>query len=143
MLMRRKSERKSTDGESRFLHSTLCRPNLLSERVVQLKLARKLHGIRRSKKNLEGLYKYWHPFPTSSKTVQLPRQSRNQQKNIVTNRNSDIAKFGTQQERQKHIKVYAKRLGPRKGKNLLEKNLQSHIKEITRKLKEDKEMKQN
>ena len=34
-------ERKSTAGESRFLHSTLCRPNLLSERVVQLKLTEK------------------------------------------------------------------------------------------------------
>ena len=43
-------ERGSTDGESRFLQSSECQPFPLKERAVQLKLARKVHGKRRSKK---------------------------------------------------------------------------------------------
>ena len=48
-------ERESADGESRFFRTSVCRPLPLKERVVELKLARKIHGKRRSKKNLEGL----------------------------------------------------------------------------------------
>ena len=57
---REASERESekTDGESRFLRSGAWRPITITERAVQLKLARKIHGKRRLKKNLEGLYKF-------------------------------------------------------------------------------------
>ena len=47
-------KRQSTGGESRFLRSGTCRPTPLTERLVQVKLARKTHGKRRSKKILGG-----------------------------------------------------------------------------------------
>ena len=43
-------ERISTDGESRILWTKACRPLPLKERAVELKLARKIHGKRLSKK---------------------------------------------------------------------------------------------
>ena len=54
-------EREITDGESRFLRTRVCRPLPLKERAVELILARKIHGKRRSKKNLEGLYEILAP----------------------------------------------------------------------------------
>ena len=52
----RNRERASTDVESRFLKTKAIRPIPLKERAVELNLARKVHGKRRSKKNREGLY---------------------------------------------------------------------------------------
>ena len=49
-------ERASTDGESRFLKTKAIRAITLKECAVELNLARKVHGKRRSKKKLEGLY---------------------------------------------------------------------------------------
>ena len=56
-----KRERKSTDGEFRFPISVICKPIPLTERAVQQKFARKVHGKRRSKKNLESLYQVLAP----------------------------------------------------------------------------------
>ena len=61
-------------------------------------------------------------------------------KPVVTVRNSDIAKFGTQLERQTQLKAYADRRGPRSGEKLVEELIQSHVKKFTRKLKGDKKM---
>ena len=131
----------STDGESRFLRTTAFRPITLKESAEELKLARKIHGKRRSKENLEGLYEVLAPgshilevSPTTS-TIKEPG------KPVVTVRNSDIAKFGTQLERQTPLKAYADRRGPRSGKKLVEELIQSHLKEFTRKQKGDKKMK--
>ena len=54
-------ERATTDGESRFLRNKAIRPIPLKERAVELNLARKIHGKRRSKKNLERLYEVLAP----------------------------------------------------------------------------------
>ena len=54
-------ERASTVGEPRFLKTKAIRPIPLKERQVELNLARKVHGKRRSKKNLEGLYEVLAP----------------------------------------------------------------------------------
>ena len=62
-------------------------------------------------------------------------------KHIVTVRNSDIAKFGTRQERQTTLKVYADRRGPHNCEKLVEEQIQSHVDQFTRKLKSVKEMK--
>ena len=51
-------ERASTDGESRFLKMKAIRSITLKERAVELNPARKVHGKRSSKKNLEGCTKY-------------------------------------------------------------------------------------
>ena len=60
---------------------------------------------------------------------------------MVTVRNSVIAKFGTTQERQTPLKVYADKRGPRTFEKLVEEQIQSHIKHFTRKLKGEKKMK--
>ena len=62
-------------------------------------------------------------------------------KQIVTVGNSDVAKFGTAQERQTPLKVYADRRGTRTCEKLVDEQIQSHIKQFTRKLKGDKKMK--
>ena len=49
-------EQASADGESRFLRTKAIRPIPLEERAVELNVAQKIHGKRRSKKNLEGLF---------------------------------------------------------------------------------------
>ena len=71
----------------------------------------------------------------SSKSAQkLPQLNSRGTKVIVTIRNRDIEKIGTQHERHTTLKVYADRRGPRTSDKLVEQN-QSHIKEYTRKLK--------
>ena len=62
-------------------------------------------------------------------------------KPVVTFRNSEIAKFGTQLERQTPLKAYADRRGPTSEEKLVEELIQSHVKEFTRKQKVDKKMK--
>ena len=71
-------ERASTDGESCFLRTKAIRPIPLKERAVELNLPRKIHGKRRLKKNLEGLFEVLAPrshilkvSPTSS-TIKEP-----------------------------------------------------------------------
>ena len=73
-------ERASTDGESRFLRTKAIRPILLKERAVELNLARKIHGKRRSKKNLEGFMKYSrraHTFWRLARRLQRLRNPAN------------------------------------------------------------------
>ena len=134
-------ERASNDGESHFLRTKATRPNPVKEIAVELNLAQKIHAKRRSKKNLEGLYEVLAPgshilivSPTTS-TIKEPG------KPVVTVRNSDIAKFGTQLERQTPLKAYADRRGSRPREKLPEELIQSHFKKFTRKQKGDKIMK--
>ena len=85
-------ERQSKEVESRFLRSETCRPIPLTEKAVQVKLARKIYGKRRTKKNLEGFYEVLAPgsnievSPTPSTIKELVRA-------IVTVRISDITKI--------------------------------------------------
>ena len=137
----RNRESDCTDGESRFLKTKAIRPIPLKECAVELNLARKVHGKRRSKKKLEGLNEVLDPgshilnvSPTTS-TIKEPG------KPIVTVRNSDIAKFGIQLERQTPLKAYADRRGPRSGEKIVEELIQNNIKEFNRKQKGHKKMK--
>ena len=116
-------------------------PIPVKERAVELKLARKFHGKRGSKKNLEGLYKVLAPGSHILKVSPTKSTIKEPGKPVVTARNSDIAKFGTQLEPQTPLKVYADRRGPRCGEKMVEKLIQSHIKEFTRKQKRDRKMK--
>ena len=88
-------ERASTDGESRFLQTKAIRPLPLKERAVELNLARKIQGKRRSKKNLEGLYEVLAPGSHILKVSPTTSTIKESGKPVVTVRNSDIAKFGT------------------------------------------------
>ena len=134
-------ERTSTDGESRFLRTKAFRPIPLKERAVEPNLARKIHGKRRSKKNSEELYEVLAPGSHILKVSPTISTIKEPGKPVVTVRNSDIAKFGTQLERQTPLKTYADRRGPRSGEKLVEELIQSHVKEFTRKQKGDKKMK--
>ena len=137
----RSREQASIDGEPRFLKTTAIRPIPLKERAAELNLARKVHGKRRSKKNLEGLYEVLAPGSQILKVSPTTSTIKEPGKQVVTVRNSDIAKFGTKLERQTPLKVYADRRGPRSGEKVVEELIHSHIKEFTRKQKGDKKMK--
>ena len=102
-------KRASNDGESRFLRTKATQPIPLKERAVELNLARKIHGKRRSKKNLEGLYEVLAPGSHILKVSPTTSTIKELGKSVVTVRNSDIAKFGTQLERQTPLKAYADR----------------------------------
>ena len=123
-----KSERESTGGEYRFLRSGACKPIPLRKRAVQLKLARKILGKRRSKKNLEGLYEVL--APGSNTLIVRPTTSTRKEpgKLIVTVRNSDRAKLRILQERQTPQKVYTDRCGPQTFEKLVDEQIQSHVK---------------
>ena len=134
-------ERASTDGESRFLRTKAIRPLPLKERAVELNLARKIHGKRRSKKNLEGLYEVLAPGSHILKVSPTTSTTKEPGKPVVPLRNSDFAKFGTQLERPTPLKAYADRRGPRSGEKIVEELIQSNVKEFSRKQKGDKKMK--
>ena len=104
-------EQASTDGGSRFLHTNTGLYEVLAPGSNILKVS-----------------------PTTS-TIKEPG------KPTVTVRNRDIAKFGTAQERQTPLKVYADRRSPRTCEKLVEEQIQSHIKQFTRKPKGDRKMK--
>ena len=134
-------ERASTDGGSRFLQTKAFRPIPLKERAGELNLARKIYGKKRSKKNLEGLYEVLAPGSHILKVSPKSSTIKEPGKPIVTVPNSDIAKFGTQLERQTPLKWYANRREPRSSKKSVDKLTQCHMKEYTRKQKGDKKMK--
>ena len=129
-------ERTSTDGESRFLGTKATRPIPLKERAVDLKLARKILGKWRCKKILQGLYKVLASGSHFLEVGPTKLTFKEPGKPVVTVRNSDIAKFGTQLEQQTPLKVYADRRGPRSGEKLVAELIQSRIKEFTKSKKE-------
>ena len=86
-----------------------------------------LHGKRRSKKNLEGLYDVFAPGSNILKVSATTSTIKKPGKPILIVRKGDIAKFGRLQERQTPLIVYAERRGPKMVKSLLEENIRSHI----------------
>ena len=132
----------ATDNESRFLRTTQAhRPLPLKEHAVQLNIARKKHLHKRSKKNLDGLYEVLAPGSVVQKTDQYTSVIREPGKMEVTVRNSDIAKFGTREERKTKLTDYINRRGPRTHEKTTEAKILSHIKECTRIQKGDRKMK--
>ena len=90
---------------------------------------------------MEGLYEVLAPGSHILKVSPTTSTIKEPGKLVVTVRNSDIAKFGTQLEQQTPLKAYADRRGPQSGEELVEELIQSHVKEFTRKQKGDKKMK--
>ena len=135
-------ERLDTDNESRFLRTTkVSRPIPLREHAVQINIARKKHAHKRSKKNLDGLYEVLAPGSVVQKTDQNTSVKREPGKLEVTVRNSDIAKFGTRDERKTKLMDYVNRRGPRIHEKTTEAKIFSHIKESTRVQKGDRKRK--
>ena len=135
-------ERLGTDNESRFLRTTKAhRPLPLKEHAVRLNIARKKHHHKRSKKNLDGLYEVLAPGSVVQKADQYISVIREPGKMEVTVRNSDIAKFGTREERKTKLTDYIDRRGPRTHEKTTEAKILSHVKECTRIQKGDRKMK--
>ena len=82
---------------------------------MELNRAWKVHGKRRSRKNIEGLYEVLAPGSQILKVSPTTSTFKETAKPIVTVGNSDIAKFGTKLERQTPLKAYADHRGPRSG----------------------------
>ena len=135
-------EHLATDNESHFLRTTKAhRPLPLKEHAVQLNIARKKHLHKRSKKNLDGLYEVLAPGSVVQKTDQYTSVIREPGKMEVRVHNSDIAKFGTREERKTKLTEYINRRGPRTHEKTTEAKILSHIKESTRIQKGDRKMK--
>ena len=98
------------------------RPILCTERSVQVKIARKIHESQRQKKNLDGLYEVGSIAPGStvgkiSPTTSVIKEPNQQEVRV---RNSEIAEFGTKNERDTelgHILNLDPRKFPRKRSN--------------------------
>ena len=132
----------ANDSESRFLSTTKAhRPIPLKEHAVQINIVRKKNPHRRSKKNHDGLYEVLAPGSVVQKTDQYTSVIREPGKLEVTVRNSDIAKFGTRDQRKTKLMDYVNRRGPRVHEKSTEAKILSHIKESTRIQKGDRKMK--
>ena len=68
----------------------------LKKFAVQIKISRKRHPNKWSKKNLDGLLEVW--TPESVKTEKYTSVIRNRGQFGATVRNTDIGKFGTRDE---------------------------------------------
>ena len=132
-------ERLATDKESRFLRTTkFSRPIPLKEHAVQINIARKKHAHKRSRKKLYGLYEVLAPGSVVQKKDQYTSVIREPGKLEVTVRISDIAKFGTRDERKTKLMDYVNCRGPRIHEKTTEAKMFSPIKES---IKGDRKMK--
>ena len=86
------------------------------------------------------MYEVLAPGSVVQKTDQYTSVIREPGKMEVTVRNSDIAKFGTREERKTKLTEYINRRGPRTHKKTTEAKILSHIKESTR-IQKDRKMK--
>ena len=102
---------------------------------------RKFYGKRRSIKNLDGLYQVLAPCLNIIKVSPTTSTKKEPGKPILTVLISDIASLGTLQKRQTPLKVYADQRGLCTCEKLLDVQIQSHVKQFTRKLKGDKNIK--
>ena len=135
-------ERLAADNKSRFIRTTKARRAFpLKEHAVQINIARKRHPHKRYKKNLDGLYEVLAPGSTIQKADQYTAVIREPGKVEITVRNSDIAKFGTRDERKTQLVKYGNRRGPRIHEKTTEAKIFSHIKEANRIQKGDRKMK--
>ena len=119
-------ENQSTEGESK-IPSLWKLPTNSHHRAKQFRsnwLGR--HTARDApKKNFERLYQVLAPGPTIIKLSPTTSTIKEPGKSIVTVNNSDIAKFGTLQERQTPLKVYADRRGPGLSEKLIDEQIQA------------------
>ena len=135
-------EQLAKDNESCFLRATHAhRPIPLKEHAVQINIARKKEPHRRSKENLDGLYEVLAPGTVVQKTDHHTSVIREPRKLKVTVRNSDLANFGTRDERKTNLMDYVNRRGPRVHEKTTEAKIMSHIKESTRIQRGDRKIK--
>ena len=134
------------DGESRLIWlEGQARPMLCSERSVQVKIARKIHESQRQKKNLDGFYEVGSIASGStvgkiSPTTSVIKEPNRQEVRV---RNSDIAEFGTKNERDTELGQYIE-LRPKKiSEKTLEQKTTNHRRDLIRKALGSKKIKRN
>ena len=88
------------NSESRLIWlEGLARPITCSKRSDQVKIALKIHAIQLQKKKLDGLYEILSPGSTVGKISPTTSVIKEPNRQKVRVRNSDIMKFGTENER--------------------------------------------
>ena len=106
---------------------------------MKTNIARKHHSKKRSKKNLDALYELLAPGSIVQKTDQNTQVIREPGKLDVTVLYSDIAKFGSRDERKTMLQDYINRRGPLE--NSTEAKILTIRKEFTRIQKGDRKTK--
>ena len=138
------TQRKNADPEkeSRLItHPDVGLPVPRTETSWSVKLAKKKPRTKRSKKSLDGLYEVLAPGFSVVKTDSNNSFIKEPGKREVTNRNSDLAKFGTKAERQTDLQVYANRRPKVPSGKITEELINQHAKVARKKLEGNKRMK--
>ena len=135
-------ERNGNDNEPRLCRSAkLHQSTPLKASAVRINIARKLHPKKRSMTKLDGLYEVLAPGFLAQKTDNFTSINREPGNLDVTVRISNIAKFGTRNERKTKLHKYINRRGPRNLEKSTEAKIQSQKKEPTQIQKSDRKMK--
>ena len=126
-------QEKIKDGESRLMRSEgNTRPIPRSERSKQLKIARKIHAAQRQKKDLDRLYEVLVPGSTVLKISPTTRVKKETNRPEVRVRNSDIAKFGTRNERDTELGLYIESRPKKLQEKSVEQKIINHKKDLLR-----------
>ena len=117
-------QNKLKDEESSLMWSEgISRRVPRSERNMQVEITQKTHAAHRQKKNLDRLYEVLAPGNTVGKISPTTSVIKGPNRPEVRIPNSDIATFGTRNERDKELGVYI----DRRPKKVQEKTLQHEI----------------
>ena len=139
-----KVEDKMKDEEQRLIWSEgVSRPIPCSERSIQVKLARKIHDSRRQKKSLDRLYEVLAPGSTVCKVSPTTSVIKEPNREEVRVRNSDIAKFGTNTERDSNLGQYIERRPKKIYKKTVKQKIVKHRRDLVRNSRGDKKIKRN
>ena len=112
-----------------------------TETSLSVKLAKKEPKTKRSKKSFDGLYEILAPGSSVDKTDAYTSVIKEPGKWEVTIRNSDLAKFGTEAERQRDLQIYANRRPKVPSGKITEDLINQHAREARKKLEENKKKK--
>ena len=112
-----------------------------TETSLSVKLAKKKPRTKRSKKGLDGLYEVLAPGSSVVKTVAYTSVIKEPGMREVTIRNSDLAKFGREAERQTDLQIYANRRPKVPSGKITEDLINQHAREARKKLEWNKKMK--
>ena len=117
-------QNKLKDEESSLMWSEgISRTVPRSERNMQVEITQKIHAAHRQKKNLDRLYEVLAPGSTVGKISPTTSVIKEPNRPEVRIPNSDIATFGTRNERDTELGVYI----DRRPKKVQEKTLQHEI----------------
>ena len=121
--------------ESRLMWSIdgISRPIPRSERGIQLKIAKSIYAAHRQKRNFDGLYKVLAPGSTLGKMSPTTTVIKEPNRPEVRVRISDIAKFGTRNERRRTRSTSRQATEKKKQENTLEQKIINHKNALLRK----------